>query len=386
MVLTAALSTAVFVGWGLVYLLHGVSTPVATDLVGVLSASRALQAHLGCPYDYGTLSTGLHQLSGVPPSAGPFTFNEPAAVAVVAAPLTHLPVLVAVVIGAVVSSLALLLVGVVLWRLAGRRGHVLVGCAVATALLLNVPSDEGLALIQSEPLLMLASVLAILLIRRDADLVGGLLLGLLTIKPQVVWGVVLALLVIRRWRAVVGVGVTSLVVYALSLAVLPSGCTRTWLSSASAIHELSLGVGLPSSLVRIVSDSKVALGTEVIGLVIGAYAIWRLRHRLRVDELLSAAFAISLIVAIHSPVYDLVFMAPLGAMVARRRPVAAIAFGYAASVAALVDVAVLHHNFPVFLVQVVLLSFTVLGVGCLMRDRDRPAAVGVPWRRASLRR
>ncbi len=100
---------------------------------------------------------------------------------------------------------------------------------------------------QTSNLLLLPLALGLLAWRRGADLQAGLWLGLLALNPQflLVWGV--ALLCARRWRALVGVGVTVLILVALSTVLAGPSWITAWLELSRTTLNLTSGHGLDAA-------------------------------------------------------------------------------------------------------------------------------------------
>jgi Glycosyltransferase family 87 len=373
MMLLGAVIFGLLVGFAILFAVHAVQNPAATDLTGVLSASQTIQGHLGCPYTPAGLQAGFSRLNvgSTLVASRPFAFNEPSAIPLAASPFALMPLSVAAGVFAAVSLAAL----AAAWRLlAGRIRATLpnLGLVVGAALLMNIPADDGLGLLQTEPLLLLVASLAILALSRGHDRAGGVLLGLLTVKPQLVWPALLVLLLTRRRSALVGAGVTAIVVYGVSFATLPAGCAATWLSSATASSQL-FGIGLPSVVAATTGSRLLALCTELVGV----FAVGLLLRSLYVRgndvaALLSVGFASAIVVSLHAPTYDLLFFAPLGAELCRRFPQTSwvlVLFGVAVSVARLADVA-FGGGWVVTMTQVVALLGFLAALVMIGRARE----------------
>ena len=339
--------SGVLIVFAAAFAIHSIAIPATTDLPGTLSASEVLQHHLGCPYSQ-NLTTSLTSKAGfdllnagsVPASTFPFPFNEPSVVALALTPLTGLPLSVA---AAIFALLLLASLGGA-WAISlGRSplGPPVERWAIGAAVLLSIPDDGGLNLLQPEPLLLCLAALAVVALARDRDKSAGVLLGFVALKPQLVWPAILALLILRRWSAVGAGALTALTLWAVSLAVLPKGCVTLWLSSATAPFVLTQGDGIPSIVGQLTGSKILELGAELIS----AGVVWILLNALRkrgydVGALLGVAFAAAIVFSLHAMDYDLVFVAPLAAWLYRRSyvpPWSLILFGVLASAANVTD-------------------------------------------------
>jgi hypothetical protein len=329
------------------FVIHSIAVPATTDLTGTLSASEVLQHHLGCPYSQ-TLTASLTSKAGfdrlnagsVPASTFPFPFNEPSVIALALTPLTALALSVA---AAIFALLMIASLGGA-WAISlGRSpaGPPLERWTIGAAVLLSIPDDNDFNLLQPEPILLCMAALALLALARGRDKSAGVLLGLVALKPQLVWPVILALLILRRWSAVGAAALTALALWAVSLAMLPKACVSLWLSSATSPFVLHQGDGLPSVVGQLTGSKAAELGAELIG----ALVVWILLSALHkrgygVHALLGVGFAAAIVFSVHALDYDLIFLAPLAAELYRRSyvpPWSLIFFGVLISVASLTD-------------------------------------------------
>ncbi|MGD1053631.1 MAG: glycosyltransferase 87 family protein [Candidatus Dormibacteria bacterium] len=329
------------------FVVHSVAVPATTDLTGTLSASEVLQHQLGCPYSQNlTASTvskeGFDRLNAGPVASStfPFPFNEPSVLAIALTPLTGLPLSVA----------AAIFVGLILASLGGSwpvlLGSSVVGTpverwAIGAAILLSIPDDNGLSLLQPEAVLLCMAAVALLALARHRDKSAGILLGCIALKPQLLWPAILLLLILRRWSAVGAAGLTALTLWAVSLIVLPKGCAALWVSSIGAPYVLKLGDGLPSLVGQLSGSRLLELGAELLGAAIVWFLLSALHKRgYGMSTLLGVAFAASIVFSLHTEDYDLVFLAPLAAALYRHayaRPWSLMLFGVLMSAASLAD-------------------------------------------------
>jgi hypothetical protein len=201
---------------------------------------------------------------------------------------------------------------------------VVAACAVGVA-----PGVSALAYIQWDPLLVLAAAGAVVLAVRGDRLTAGLLLSVLLVKPQLVWLVVPALVLGGHRRTLVGLAAGGGVWLASSVAIVGAGGLGDWYRSNLQIGVGDSGktAGLPGLLVQIGGHQGVALPAALL-CALGALALlWRLRSLLRADRPLAIALglALSLLAAPHVFGGDLMLLAPLLALLGRRRPETVVA-------------------------------------------------------------
>ena len=312
----------------------------ASDLAGFDAALRAATSHLGCPY---SRTVQFAAARGVPGLATParaglliWHFNEPLAATWPLYPLLHLPITDTVWIWQTASVAALAGAAALLWRDRGALPPLLTG-AVIVALLCNEGAGYGLALGQDDSFLLLAMLCGLACLRRGRDWPAGLAFGIVALKPQLIFLVFVTCAFQRRWRACAGMAAATAVLWGASVAAVGPACAATWLRTASAPDQLQIGVGLPVTLARLTQARAPA---EALFAVLTAAAVavaWRLRH-LDAELLASMAVAGALIIGLHTLLYDLVFLAPLGMKLARRHPLAVFAGGWLITVAYFLDI------------------------------------------------
>jgi Glycosyltransferase family 87 len=347
--------------------------PQTTDLAGVYATHQAQAANLECIYSRSVQLAGARLVPGdaVPatPNALPWHFNEPPVMTLLAAPLAGLNISAAVNVWELMLWLLLGLSGVVLWR--GRNGlsHWLMA-AVVGAMLLNEMANTGFSLAQNDALLLVVVLLALEMMRRHHDLASGVLLGLVAVKPQLIFLAIIALLFVHRWRIIAACAGTAAVIGAVGVFMVGPSCTLQWITSATQVGEFQIGIGLPGTLARLTGSSGLTDLAFVALAVIAACILWRIRTRVDVPLLVAIAIALALVVGLHTLAYDVVFLAPLGLAVARSKPWLVVATGWAFTAAQQFDSAATTDYFykaPLKATEVVPLVAVTLAIAFLMR-------------------
>lgn len=335
----ALTSAAGSVALALVAVRYAVQSPQITDFAGVAATHQAQAAGLGCIYSRSVQLAGAHLVPGVaaPASAAGLVwhFNEPPLMTLFAAPFAALHLSTAVDLWEAVLWVALAAGAVVLWRPRNGLPWWLMA-AVVSALLLNQIANTDFSLAQNDAVLLVAALLALELLRRHQDIGAGVLLGLVAVKPQLVFLVVIALLIHHRWRVVAACAASVAAIGAISVLMVGPSCSLQWLGSATKLGEFQIGIGLPGTLARWTGSTAAA---EIAFLVLAALAVVVLvQVRGRVETPLFAAIGIALavVIGLHTLAYDVLFLAPLGLAVARSKPWAVIAAGWAFTAAQLI--------------------------------------------------
>ncbi len=317
---------------------YAVTNSQTSDFAGVLASHHAQAANLGCIYSRSVQLAGAHLVPGVvAPSVAAdlvWHFNEPPVMTLFAAPFAALHVAAAVGVWEAVMWASLAVCAFLLWR---RRGGLTqwVMAGVVAALLLNQIANTDFSLAQNDALLLIPALLSLDLMRRHQDIASGMLLGLVAVKPQLVFLAVIALLIHHRWRIVAACAATAAVIGAVSVAMVGTSCSLQWIGSATKLGEFQIGIGLPGTVARVTASTAAA---EVAFAVLAVAAVVVLvRIRSRVDTRLFAAIAIALavVIGLHTLAYDVLFLAPLGLAVARTKPWAIIGAGWVFTLAQL---------------------------------------------------
>jgi Glycosyltransferase family 87 len=183
---------------------------------------------------------------------------------------------------------------------------------------------------------LIAALVSLDLLRRRQDIAAGVLLGLVAVKPQLVFLAVVALLIHHRWRVVAACGATVAAIGAISVLMVGPSCSVAWLGSATKLGEFQIGIGLPGTLARWTASTAAAEIAFLILAVIAVVVLIRIRRRVATPLFAAIAIALAVVIGLHTLAYDVLFLAPLGMAVARTNPWAVIATAWAFTLAQLV--------------------------------------------------
>jgi len=358
--------------------LFAVTNPQTTDFAGVDAVRHAQLANLGCVYSRSVQLAGAHLVPGVvAPAAStglPWHFNEPLVTTLLAAPFTSLGISSAVNLWELVLWVSIAACAVFLWRDRAGLPRWLMA-AVVGALLLNEIANTDFSLAQNEAVLLLAALFALYLMRRHHDVAAGALLGLVAVKPQLVFLAFIALLFTRRWRIAASCAVTTCAVVGIGVLMAGPSCSLQWLSSATQLGEFQIGIGLPDTVARVTGN---AILTEVAFLALSAISVgvlWRIRSRVDTPLLVSIALALAVVIGVHTLAYDVLFLVPLGMAVAHARPWLVVAAGWAFTLAQQFDSTFLAARFfsstPVKATELVPFAGVALAIVFLVRSPRR---------------
>ncbi len=197
--------------------------------------------------------------------------------------------------------------------------------AALAASITFLPMFFGVALGQNTALVLLGGVATWWGLHHRRDLIAGLALGLLVLKPQ--YGVpILGLVVLaRRWGAVAVAVATTVGLWIISAIISGVGWTGPWIDLVRSLSEVDQGVNLHNEVswlglaeVAFGAGSGVALAIWVVlgGLTV-AGLLWRLWQRPVLDHLTVAlVIPTVLLVAPHALYYDAgLLLVSVGALV-----------------------------------------------------------------------
>ena len=313
----------------------------APDFVGFAAAARLLAHGSRCLYCALPLAQAAAQYvghTGPVPAVDPFLNPPPAALVLV--PLVALPKLWGFAIFIALSAASLVAAG---WLLIRR-----LSCPPMPTLLALAAIPSGLALVDGQwaPLLTLALVASLCLVRRR-PMAAGMLLALLLIKPQTIWLVPLALIAARRWRVLSGLCLGAVAGAALSVALVGvhetlawasavEGAGSVWLAGSSSVPGFAASIaGTSAGYVAAAAGAGTALTAAIL-----------LRHQLQAEpELAIATFcSLSLCLSPHVGGADLCLLAPSLALAGRRVPRLAVAAALVLSAAFLSDLSYVNPD------------------------------------------
>jgi len=213
-------------------LMNAGGVAVGRDFTMFWSASLlALGENAASVYDFQLIREVQGSLTGVPNPTYPGWLYPPTGLLFVA-PVSLLPYKVSLVVWTLAGVCAL---GAVLWGVLRRP--------LAVVALLLFPA-VGLCLINGQSSVFLAALLGgglVLLDRRPW--LAGFLLGIATVKPQLILLVAPCLLVGRHWRALGGLTVTLAGLVVVSLAVFGGAAWEGWLNNVVGAVDILVQVG-----------------------------------------------------------------------------------------------------------------------------------------------
>jgi hypothetical protein len=175
--------------------------------------------------------------------------------------------------------------------------------------------------------------LAILALRRDQQILGGLAFAVLAIKPQYAVPILVFLAVTRRWDAVFGFVTGGAILAAVSLAIVgPEGIAKFVANTAEVSFSASYMYGnvfeemynWRAVLHRLFRGNMVIVGPLQIALTLATYALaiwaWRASRRLtgwRADMGYVVLLLLMLLASPHAHAQDVILLVPAAALVAR---------------------------------------------------------------------
>ena len=281
-----------------------VTYPQNSDFAGVAAAHQAQSAGLGCIYTRSVQLAGAHLVPGViaPPVPADLIwhFNEPPVMTLLGAPFAALGISTQVNLWEVVIWVALAACAFLLWRERGGLSH-WVMAAVAAALLLNLIANTEFSLAQNDALLLIVALLALDLLRKHQDIAAGVLLGVVALKPQLVFLAVIALVIHQRWRVLAACAATVAAIGSISVLMVGGSCTAAWLGSATKLGEFQISIGLPGTLARLLGSTAAAEGAFVLLAVTAVAVLIRIRRRVDTPHLAAIAIALAVVIGLPHP-------------------------------------------------------------------------------------
>ncbi len=316
-----------------------VAHPQTTDFAGVAAAHQAQAASLGCIYSRSVQLAGAHLVPGVVApavaSSLPWHFNEPPVMTLLSAPLASLHIAAAVDVWEVVLWTVIIVCAFLLWRKSTALPR-MVMAAVLAALLLNQIANTDFSLAQNDAMLLVAALLTLEFTRRHLDIAAGVLLGIVAVKPQLVFLAVIALVIHQRWRIVAACAATVAAIAAVSVAMVGPACSLQWLGSATKLGEFQIAIGVPGTLARWTGSTAAAEIAFMLLALIAGLVLIRIRTRVETPLFVTIAIALAVVIGLHTLAYDVLFLAPLGIAVARSKPWMVVAAGWAFTLAQVV--------------------------------------------------
>lgn len=350
-----------------------------TDFTAFLVAGRMVASGTHCLYCLADQKAAATAIIGVAlPSTWNNYFVNPPPVALVMRALAVLSPTAALGSFAAGGLVCMVITAVVAWRRGLGAASGGAGALLAVASVLSLPAAFGLALGQWDPYLVLPAMLAtLLLLTGKRELLVGVLLSLLLVKPQVALLVLPALCLLRAWRVLTGfgIGVTAWVIASL---VCFGGQVLQWPAALSSVSgaDAALSVSVPGTLALMTGSWTVTVVASLLlgGLAVAAVVVFRERLRSDPAAAVSLAIAASLLVAPHLFADDFIMLAPVFVVWARRAPLHSLGGALALSAAFAIDAV---KGLPGFHLQtaVVVCIVAAASVEVLSREHETCPAV-----------
>jgi Glycosyltransferase family 87 len=283
------------------------------------------------------LQAAAQRLFHAGPAVFSFQYDNPPLGAWLLQPLTYLGSQTALAFFLLASLVAL---GAAGWLLRDdiRRtpNHIL----IAVVAFASFPAAMTFAYGQWDGFLTLAATGAYVALRHDRQVLAGLLISVLMLKPQLMWLVPVVVVIAGSWRVLYGMVVGGLIWGLSSVAILGWPDTVLWLRQISPNIVARTGLSLPHVLVAFGATSSLVVSASVVLLVVTAVALFAARRWLRsleLERLLSLGLLFSMLAAPHLLSYDLIILAPLIVIWGRTNEFHALGAALVLSAAFLVD-------------------------------------------------
>ena len=339
-VLVALLALAnllVQVSWGL-------DAPPKTDWLAFATGARVIHDQPSCLYCDDVQTGTQAAILGYVPTAGfPKPYVNPPLVAFLLQPLSALPLRTGL------AVLMLVLLGVLAFaarlfvRLLPRDWPASLRLLLVAASLVSLPAATALGLAQWAPVLLLAALGALALLRgaHPRPVLAGVLLAVLLIKPQTVWLVLPALVAAGAWRVLGGFALGAAGWGLTGLLLVGWDQMLQWprLVLARQVDEAHRTAGIPGVVTSIAGGDRAAFVAAVVlaGLALVGLALASRRLRGRPDVAVALGIALSMVCAPHVFPDDLMLLGATAVVWAPRAPRAAVLGMLAISVAYQVD-------------------------------------------------
>ena len=266
-----------------------------------------------------------------------FQYDNPALGAWLLQPLTYLTPQMALGAFLLLTGIAVGAAGWLVRRHVGRDSRHLLIRILAFA---SLPAAMTFAYGQWDGLLALAAAGAYVALQRDRQMVAGMLIAVLLMKPQLIWLVPIVVVIAGSWRLLCGIMIGALAFGLSSIAILGWNDTLLWVRQISPNIVARTGLSLPHMLVSFGASSSVVVASSVTLAVILTVALLIGRSWLRSltrQQQLSLGLLVSMLAAPHLLSYDLIIVAPVIVLWAREHERHALAVAIGFSVAFLVD-------------------------------------------------
>jgi len=350
-----------------------------TDFVNFLAAARIRNAG-GCLYCPDAQHSATAAVLGLPHPVSGVRFVSPPLVAAAFQPLTRLQPRQALVLFLVVSLLAMAAAAWLIARfLLPSIESLPLRAAVVCVAVASMPASWGIALGQLDPILFLVVAAGLVLAPRWPVL-GGALLGVLAVKPQLFLLVPVALLIGRNGRMLLGAAVTGALIVVSTVWMLGPSHALDWPRFVASQYGdvTSHSVSAAVHIGRLAGSTAVTNLTSGVLLALSVVALWLCRDLLR-DGFAAVALALALtaVATVHLLPYDILLLALPLAFLARTHAARAIVAALLLSAAYAIDSSVSPEAAPVeTLLVAVAMAMVLAGAAEHLRDRRSAPLVG----------
>jgi hypothetical protein len=266
-----------------------------------------------------------------------FQYDNPPLGAWLLQPLTYLTPHVALAAFLLLTAIA---VGAAGWLLRHHLSrdprHLLIGILAFASL----PAAMTFAYGQWDGLLALAVTGAYVALQRDRQVLAGMLIAVLLLKPQLIWLVPIVVIIAGSWRLLCGIMIGAFAFGLSSIAILGWTDTFQWVRQISPNIVARTGLSLPHMLVSFGATSSMVVAASAALAVMVTVALLIARSWLRSltrQQQLSLGLLVSMLAAPHLLSYDLIIVAPVIVLWAREHERHALAVAIGFSVAFLID-------------------------------------------------
>jgi alpha-1,2-mannosyltransferase len=309
-----------------------------TDFVNFVAAARVLRWG-ACLYCIAPQEAASHAVVGGPLTSHIVVFVSPPVVAAAFTPLAGVDPHAALAIFLVVSLAALATAG---WLIATRWLPALSTpqrVALVTAGVASAPAAWGIAIGQLDPLLFLALIAGITIARRH-PMAGGVLIGVLALKPQLFVLIPVALILGRNWRVVVGAMITVTGLALSTLLLMGWRHLLDWPRFVMSQYDTvpSQSISVPLGMSRLIGSGALTAILSLLLFGVGLAVLWHRRGQLSdVGTAIALGLTLTMLASPHLLPYDSLFLTVPLALMARRNWGRAVALTLALSPAYLVD-------------------------------------------------
>ena len=309
-----------------------------TDYVAYATGAR-LAAAGDCLYCDDRQRDAQSALLGFPVTEGFNRFVHPALDAVLIRPFASLDLRAGLALLEVALVICLVAAGVLLAGVLPETLPSRMRLATVISALASLPAAWSLALGQLDAVAVLAIAGGTVVAKRGRPALGGTILAVALVKPQLVWMVPLVLAISGRREAVVGFVLGGCAFAAGCFAVAGEGI-RDWVTEIAVQERTTgFGAGLSGLVTHATSSTRIGVAVSLlVGAAGGAWTVAR-RRALRGDVVaaVGAGVVLSLLASPHMLQDDLLVAAVAVVALARRLPGLGLPAGIAISLAYAVD-------------------------------------------------